>query len=463
MTLLMPDKRYLGCEANFVLLSALTWLSFFVLVDKGGEFGVEVFVLFAIGAGFFSFLALKVFGYFDPLRLIPRKSDLFLVMCALPFGGGLQHEIFRYILRMPVWSSVTILSYTPLLALFIFGTHYCFARLQLLRGMKKNVVLDLLPNELESFKSDFDEYGIGSCINYLTLHDLKKFLLEGKASDIDLIVISRNTVKHFDVDATLLRAHLAGIPVIDHRTVSMDLTGRICLTNTDLWTYVMSATPQTALLRAFWQLKILLEPIAAIILGLILSPLILTICALIKYSCKGPVFYKQIRTGHLGKNFTLIKFRSMISDSEVNGPQWCKDNDDRITPIGKFLRKSRFDEIPQLWNVLRGEMSFFGPRPERPEIYNELKKEIPLFSLRTIVRPGITGWAQVCSGYAASVEESHLKLEYDLYYIQHMSPRLDLIILLKTFQVSLFGATRIERPRGTLNKHVNTENAVVNS
>jgi lipopolysaccharide/colanic/teichoic acid biosynthesis glycosyltransferase len=179
----------------------------------------------------------------------------------------------------------------------------------------------------------------------------------------------------------------------------------------------------------------------------VLLPVFLVIASLIKLTSKGPIFYKQIRTGYLGKTFTLIKFRSMFTDSEINGPQWCTDNDCRITPLGKFLRKTRLDEFPQLLNVLKGEMSFFGPRPERPEIYNELKKEIPLFSLRTIVRPGITGWAQVCAGYAASVQESRLKLEYDLYYIQHMSPRLDLIILVKTLEVALFGSKRLPVPK----------------
>ena len=204
----------------------------------------------------------------------------------------------------------------------------------------------------------------------------------------------------------------------------------------------MAATPQTTPLRAYSSVKTVLEPLVAIALGIILAPVMVTIAIVIRSTSKGPILYRQNRTGYLGKNFTLVKFRSMFIDSEANGPQWCCDNDSRITPVGKFLRKTRLDELPQLWNVLRGEMSFVGPRPERPEIYSRLKKEIPLFSMRTIVRPGITGWAQVVAGYAASVEESQLKLEYDLYYIQHMSPRLDLIVLAMTLKVAIFGSTK---------------------
>jgi lipopolysaccharide/colanic/teichoic acid biosynthesis glycosyltransferase len=136
----------------------------------------------------------------------------------------------------------------------------------------------------------------------------------------------------------------------------------------------------------------------------------------------------------------------MYLNSEVDGPRWASEYDSRVTPIGKILRRTRLDELPQLWNVVKGEMGFFGPRPERPEIHNALRKDIPLFNMRTIVRPGITGWAQVCAGYAASVEESRLKLEYDLYYIQHMSLRLDLIILMKTIRVALFGDKASQTP-----------------
>jgi lipopolysaccharide/colanic/teichoic acid biosynthesis glycosyltransferase len=189
-----------------------------------------------------------------------------------------------------------------------------------------------------------------------------------------------------------------------------------------------------------------LEPCLAVCLGVLLLPVIGVLALLIKLTSRGPVLYSQARTGYLGNMFTLLKFRSMVLDAEADGPQWAEDNDARATPLGRFMRRTRLDELPQLWNVIRGEMSFCGPRPERPEMYKQLEKDIPLFRMRTIVRPGITGWAQVCAGYAASVEESVKKLEYDLYYIKHMSPRLDAVILLKTLLLFLFDA-RSERPQ----------------
>jgi lipopolysaccharide/colanic/teichoic acid biosynthesis glycosyltransferase len=223
------------------------------------------------------------------------------------------------------------------------------------------------------------------------------------------------------------------------------LTGRISLTRTDLWSYLQEATPQTPLLRMYSQFKAIIEPLFAVVLGVVFAPVMLALAVVIKMSSPGPIFYRQMRTGYLGRNFLLYKFRSMRADAEANGPQWASSNDDRVTPVGKFMRKTRLDELPQLWNVFKGEMSFFGPRPERPEIYQRLKKEIPLFSMRTIVRPGITGWAQVCAGYAATIEQSFDKLEYDLFYIAHMSLRLDLIVLVKTVQVALFGSEAEKR------------------
>jgi len=146
-----------------------------------------------------------------------------------------------------------------------------------------------------------------------------------------------------------------------------------------------------------------------------------------------------VRAGRRGKPFRLLKFRTMVVDAEKSGVQWSSENDNRITPLGRFLRKTRIDELPQLVNVLRGELGFVGPRPERPEIVRRLENDLPFFSLRTIIRPGITGWAQVQYGYVASVEESRLKLEYDLFYIVHQSVWLDLAILLKTLALILRG------------------------
>lgn len=165
----------------------------------------------------------------------------------------------------------------------------------------------------------------------------------------------------------------------------------------------------------------------------VLMPLLLLIAAVIWFVSPGPVLYRQKRLGHKGKPFTLIKFRTMRLDSEHAGPQWSTGNTDpRVFAFGRFLRKTHLDELPQLWNVVKGDLCFVGPRPERPEFYHRLKEPIPHFFLRARVIPGITGWAQLRSGYAASVEESRRKFEFDLYFMRAVGPGFVFRIVLGT-------------------------------
>jgi exopolysaccharide biosynthesis polyprenyl glycosylphosphotransferase len=180
--------------------------------------------------------------------------------------------------------------------------------------------------------------------------------------------------------------------------------------------------------------------IIASLLGLLfLGPLMLGGMVALKLTSRGPMFYKQTRVGRFGKLFKVIKLRSMRIDAEKNGAVWSQANDSRVTRIGKVLRKYRIDEIPQLVNVLRGEMSFVGPRPERPEFMDDLAAEIPYFQERLMVQPGITGWAQVNYPYGASIEDARRKLEYDLYYTKNMGVFLDMFILLDTVRICLSG------------------------
>ena len=172
---------------------------------------------------------------------------------------------------------------------------------------------------------------------------------------------------------------------------------------------------------------------------LAMLPVIAFIALIIRLDSPGPTFFKQKRVGKDGRIFTLWKFRSMRQDAEENGAVWAVKNDDRVTRVGRWIRLLRIDEIPQLYNVLRGEMSLIGPRPERPEFVRELEKQIPYYNIRHAVRPGITGWAQVNYRYGASVKDARNKLEYDLYYIKNRSLLLDTKIILKTIGVVLFG------------------------
>ncbi len=179
------------------------------------------------------------------------------------------------------------------------------------------------------------------------------------------------------------------------------------------------------------------------VVGIAVSlPLIFIISIIIYFDSPGNVIFKQRRVGLNGKNFTLYKFRSMVADAEKGVAQWAAAGDSRVTKFGKVLRASRLDELPQFWNIMLGNMSLIGPRPERPEFVERLKKEIPFYFLRHQVPPGVTGWAQVMYSYGSSVKDARIKLEYDLYYIKNHSIRLDLVIILKTFVVILKGRGR---------------------
>jgi len=186
-------------------------------------------------------------------------------------------------------------------------------------------------------------------------------------------------------------------------------------------------------------LKRAVDVVASSIGLVLLMPLCLLIGLLIKVDSPGQVFYKQLRVGLSRQPYMIWKFRSMYSDAEKSGPKWATKQDPRVSRVGRILRKLRIDELPQLYNVLRGEMSLVGPRPERPVFVEELRKEIPYYDIRHTVRPGVTGWAQIRFRYGSSVEDSHTKLQYDLYYVKNMSLGLDMQILTETIRVVLCG------------------------
>jgi sugar transferase (PEP-CTERM system associated) len=224
--------------------------------------------------------------------------------------------------------------------------------------------------------------------------------------------------------------------LFDHlASVYEEYTGKIALENLrPSWLVFSTGFRQTRLRMA---VKRMFDVIAAVC-GLILaSPLMLLSAILVKLeSPRDPILYHQERVGLNGQPFTIHKFRTMRTDAEARtGPVWSKgDGDPRITPVGRFMRKTRLDEIPQLWNVLRGDMSLIGPRPERPAFVEQLTQQIPFYGQRHIVKPGVTGWAQVRYSYGASVEDALEKMQYDLYYVKHMSLRFDIMIALETIK-----------------------------
>ncbi len=188
--------------------------------------------------------------------------------------------------------------------------------------------------------------------------------------------------------------------------------------------------------------KRIMDLIIAFILLIITLPFWLLIAIIVKLESSGPIFYSQIRIGQYGKPFKLIKFRTMVKDAEKDGPKMAQENDPRVTKFGRFLRKTRLDELPQLWNIFKGEMSFVGPRAERPEFLEDLKKTIPFYKERYLIKPGLSGWAQIKYGYSSSIGENFEKVQYDLYYVKNRSFLLDLGIILKTVNIILRGGGR---------------------
>ena len=235
----------------------------------------------------------------------------------------------------------------------------------------------------------------------------------------------------------LLRAKMAGIRVEDATTTYERVTGKILIDDLRPSWLIFSDGFRVSRVTRF--MKRAIDLTLSLVLALVTLPFMLLTALLVLLEDGGPVLYRQERVGESGRIFVLSKFRSMRKDAEQGGtPVWAKDGDDRVTRVGGFIRKTRLDELPQLWNVLRGDMSFVGPRPERPFFVEQLAQDIPFYQQRHAVKPGLTGWAQVKYRYGSSREDAMEKLRYDLYYIKHLSVFFDLTIVFDTVKVVLF-------------------------
>lgn len=257
--------------------------------------------------------------------------------------------------------------------------------------------------------------------------------------NIDQIVLAGIEEKDSNIAHVILDARLKGILVVDMPDLYQTLLKKIPIDYVQEKWFINAKGFERINSILIIKVKRLIDALSSILILLISLPLWPFIALMIKLNSRGPIFYRQRRLGKNESTFLLYKFRSMIHEAEKNGAVWAEQDDDRITGAGKILRKLHMDELPQLINVIKGEMSLVGPRPERPEFVEDLKKEIPFYSLRHFTMPGLTGWAQICYPYASSLKDAKEKLEYDLYYISHMNLLLDVRIVLKTVQIVLFG------------------------
>ncbi len=268
-----------------------------------------------------------------------------------------------------------------------------------------------------------------------TIADLEQVVAEHRADRIVVAVDQRRGRLPID---TLLRLRLPNTVAIEESISFYEkIAGKVSIAMLRPSWLIFSENSQT--LRIYKRVRRIVETALAVVGFVVSLPVMLVTALLIKLESHGPVLYVQERVGMNNRTFRIVKLRSMHVDAERGGPVWAKEADDRVTRVGRVIRTLRVDELPQFVNVIRGDMSFIGPRPERPVFVSELEQAIPYYSQRHLVKPGLTGWAQIRYPYGASVADSLEKLQYDLYYIKNQSPVLDAFILFETVRIVIFG------------------------
>ncbi|WP_452220397.1 sugar transferase [Lacinutrix salivirga] len=332
-------------------------------------------------------------------------------------------------------------------AYITFITSVRFSRKVLIVGETSNIA-----SIVNAFKQADPNYKIMGFINCeVEKKDAIKYkgITEYKPEDIHTIIeeegITEIVVASYNSETitseiynNLIRLLERGFPIKEYTRVYEEITYRVPVqfVGKDFYKYFpFSRSNQNKLYLAYRRIFDVLLSLIGIIIGVFLLPIVLIGNA---FGNRGPLFYSQERVGKNGKTFSILKFRTMVKNAETAGAVWATKNDARITRFGRFLRLSRFDEIPQFVNILKGEMSLIGPRPERPHFVNELSQVIPFYETRHIIKPGLTGWAQVKARYGSSIDDSLVKLQYDLYYIKHRSFFLDFNIIVKTLSTVLF-------------------------
>ena len=397
-------------------------------------------------------LALYYFDVYD-LRASNRRAVLFVsLMQALGLSCVVLAILYYAEPRLALGRSVAVLA-IPIILVLILGWRVLLESVPLFSHPERLLIVGTagtgitLAHEICSrtdlnFKvvGFLDERGenigkslvnpgiIGATADVQTIADREK---------VGRIVLSLSERRGCMPVRQLLDLRMSGIPVEDAHTLYERITGRILLERlSPTWLILSDGFKKSEFVLASKRLM----DIAISLIALTVAFPVTALVALAIYLESGrPILFRQRRIGLGGKEFTMLKFRSMFKDADKHGAKWATDDDPRITRVGRFIRKFRLDEIPQLWNVLRGEMSLVGPRPEQPYFYTLLEGKIPYFALRQTVRPGITGWAQIKYQYGASIDEAKNKLELDLFYIKHMSITLDLAIIFETAKVMLVG------------------------
>jgi exopolysaccharide biosynthesis polyprenyl glycosylphosphotransferase len=366
------------------------------------------------------YFLIMVFFYLFPFRL---GRGLFLINLILAF-------VFLLLWRI-TYSRFSRLALSPSKVLIVGNGKSTKSLFKFMNAQPEFKVVGMIGRKPPKKESDLRYLGDLSTLD----ENVRRYKVEN-------IITTIEPAYHKNLTNSLLRCRMLGIDIHDIPAFYEKMLGKLPVQWINEKWFIHREGFENIGNKFYLRVKRAIDLFLALFILIISVPLSAILALLIKSDSKGPVFYSQKRIGKNQKVFRLIKFRTMIRDAEKIKPVWASQNDTRMTRIGKILRKTRLDELPQMINIIKGEMSFIGPRPERPYFVKKLNKEIPFYSIRSYVKPGLTGWAQVNNRYAASNKETEEKLGYDLFYIKNMSFLLDTAIYLKTIRISLFGMGR---------------------
>lgn len=383
-----------------------------------------------------------------------HEYDL-LARVSLSFGVAIFAVVTIYYIFPKFLIARSVLGVSVVFAFFgMMTVRYFFYRYAKIERIKKQVLVvgsGSKAKDLVDLNSSYIHKGFVFC-GFLSLPEEmvqvdESLLIQSDKSlteiveelNIDEIVLALDDRRRRMPISTLLDCKMSGVDIMDLVTFYEREQGLISLANVYPSWFLFSDGFAVSGLRSIG--KRFFDIVTSIILLTISWPIMLlaTLAIILESGIKSPVFYRQVRVGENNQNFEVIKYRSMVVDAEKNGAQWAQKADSRITRVGRFIRKTRIDELPQIFNVLKGDMSFVGPRPERPEFVKGFIENIDYYAERHRVKPGITGWAQISYEYGASQEDTIRKLEYDLYYVKNFSLFLDLSIILHTIEIVLWG------------------------
>ncbi|WKZ32610.1 MAG: TIGR03013 family PEP-CTERM/XrtA system glycosyltransferase [Thermodesulfobacteriota bacterium] len=452
-----PSKRLLYIaliEGLLIFLAALVSVAIRLSFEGGAMVEYDPSYLKSLVLTAIYLITFYYFDLYTPDMYRPSRYMFSRLIKAMIVAAIIQFSIFYIIPSLKIWRGILLINMLIMPAAIICF-RLIFSKILKIKLPGKRVLIigagDLAKrigseiytkpehglNLVGFIDDDPTKYGV-SIVNPGVIGGYGDISRLADEQNIDLIIVALPDRRAKLPMSALLDCKLKGISVEESETFKERLTGKIPLDHLKPSWMVFSDGFRSLRSRKF--VKRSLDIVFASLWLVMAAPVMLLTAAIIKLESKGPVIFRQVRVGEHGREFSIYKFRSMRQDAEAKtGPVWAVANDDRVTLVGRIIRKLRIDELPQLVNVLKGDMSFVGPRPERPYFVNKLREEIPYYNIRTVVKPGLTGWAQIKYPYGANMEDAVEKLQYEIFYIKNMSPLLDLMIMFWTIKVVLTG------------------------